>query len=93
MVKRTKMAKVPDYGKLLTEIKGCIAQARTRATLSANAEMICMYWDIGRLIAHRQQSQGWGASVIPRLSRDIKNDLPGIKGFSERNIGRMIGFY
>jgi len=33
--------------------------------------MILMYWDIGRLIDERQQREGWGVKVIPKLSRDI----------------------
>lgn len=60
--------------------------------MSANAEMILMYWDIGRMIDERQRFEGWGAAIIPRLSRDIRNELPDIKGFSERNIGYMIRF-
>jgi len=36
---------------------------------------------------------GWVAAVIPRHSKDIHNELPEIKGFSERNIGRVIAFY
>jgi len=31
--------------------------------------------------------------VIPRLARDLQNDLPEVKGFSERNIGRMLAFF
>jgi hypothetical protein len=61
--------------------------------MSASAEMIMMYWDIGRMVEERQHLEGWGAAVIPRLSRDIHNDLPEIKGFSERNLKRMIRFY
>ncbi len=45
------------------------------------------------MIEERQQRDGWGTAVIPRLSQDIRNDLPEVKGFSERNIGRMIAFY
>lgn len=81
------------YGSLLTEIKDRIRQAQTRAALSANAEMIAMYWDIGRMIQQRQQMEGWGAGVIPRLAADLKNELPEEKGFSERNIKRMLRFY
>jgi predicted nuclease of restriction endonuclease-like (RecB) superfamily len=33
-----------------------------------------------------------GTKVIPQLSRDIRNELPEVKGFSERNIGYMIRF-
>jgi hypothetical protein len=34
-----------------------------------------------------------GAGVIPRLARDLHNELPEEKGFSERNIKRMLAFY
>jgi predicted nuclease of restriction endonuclease-like (RecB) superfamily len=81
------------YGKLLTEIKDRIRQGQTRAALSANAEMIAMYWDIGRMIHQRQKEKGWGAGVIPRLAIDLKNELPEVKGFSERNVKRMLRFY
>jgi predicted nuclease of restriction endonuclease-like (RecB) superfamily len=82
-----------QYGELFTQIKTRIRRAQVKATLSANAEMILMYWDIGRMIHNRQQHEGWGAKVIPQLSQDIRNELPEIKGFSERNLKRMIAFY
>ena len=82
-----------QYSQLLTQIKDRILRAQVKATLSANAEMILLYWDIGRMIHERQQREGWGAKVIPKLSRDIRNELPEIKGFSERNLKRMIAFY
>ncbi|MGO8752994.1 MAG: PDDEXK nuclease domain-containing protein [Thermoguttaceae bacterium] len=78
---------------LLNEIKKRIQQAQTRAMLSVNVELIQLYWDIGQIIAGRQQQEGWGAAVIPRLARELANELPEEKGFSERNIGRMIAFY
>lgn len=81
------------YRDLLGDIKRRLRQAQHRAALSANAELIQLYWDIGRLIATRQQAEGWGAAVIPRLAADLKNELPGQKGFSQRNIGRMVAFY
>lgn len=80
------------YRDLLGDIKTRVRQGQRRAALSANAEMIHMYWDIGRMIAARQEKEGWGAGVIPRLAVDLKNELPEQKGFSERNIGYMIRF-
>ncbi len=81
------------YAELLGQIKQRIRQGQTRAVLSTNAEMISMYWDIGRMLHERQQQEGWGAAVIPRLSRDIRNELPEVKGFSERNIKLMVQFF
>ncbi|MBN1423282.1 DUF1016 family protein [Candidatus Fermentibacteria bacterium] len=77
---------------MLQDIKGRIRAAQLKAVMSANRELILLYWDIGRMIAERQEEQGWGAAVIPRLSHDIRSELPEVKGFSERNIGYMIRF-
>ena len=81
------------YRDLLGEIKSRVRTAQHKAALSANAEMILLYWDIGRMIAARQEKEGWGAGVIPRLAVDLKNELPEEKGFSERNIKLMVQFY
>ena len=80
------------YGALLADIKTRIRQAQNRAALAVNAELVRLYWDIGRLILARQHQEGWGAGVIPRLARDLRNELPEVKGFSERNIKRMVQF-
>ena len=87
------MSEIILYGNLLKDIKKRIQQAQAKAILSVNAEMILMYWDIGRIIAGQQQKEGWGTGVIPRLSRDIRNELPEQKGFSERNINFMMQLY
>ena len=84
---------VAIYRDLLADIKARIRAAQHRAALSANAEMVLLYWDIGRLIAARQEHEGWGAGVIPRLAVDLKNELPEEKGFSERNIKLMVQFF
>ena len=81
------------YSELLSEIKARVRHAQQRAVLSANAEMILMYWDVGRMIASRQEREGWGAKVIPRLAVDLKNELPEEKGFSPANLKRMVRFW
>ena len=47
---------------------------------AVNAELVRLYWDIGRLIDQRQQTEGWGASVIPRLAAELRNELPRREG-------------
>lgn len=80
------------YLDFLTQVKTRIQTSQVRAVLSVNAELIYLYWDIGRMIDEKQKAEGWGAGVIPKLSKDIRNELPEVKGFSERNIGYMIRF-
>src|SRR5437868_3309112 len=90
---KTKPPVPTDFPKLLKEIKSRIQQSQTRAVLAVNAELVRLYWDVGQLLAARQSQQGWGAAIIPRLSLELKNELPEIKGFSERNIDRMVAFF
>jgi len=88
-----KPAKADGFAVLLSEVKQRIQLAQTRAVLAVNSELVRLYWDIGRIIDLRQKREGWGAAVIPRLAQELKNEMPELKGFSERNIGRMIAFY
>ena len=81
------------YRDLLAEIKVRVRKAQHRAIQSANAEMIWMYWDIGRMIAFRKDKAGCGAGVIRKLSIDLKNEMPEEKGFSETNLKRMVQFH
>jgi len=82
-----------QYPGLLADIKQRIGQVQTRAILAVNTELIRLYWEIGQMLDARQKTEGWGAAVIPRLALDIRNELPEVKGFSERNIKRMLAFY
>lgn len=81
-----------SYRQVLTDIKQRIRHAQTRAVMAVNAELIRLYWEIGALIDARQQQEGWGSAVIPTLVRDLHNELPEEKGFSERNIKRTLAF-
>ena len=81
-----------NYPLLLADIKIKIREAQVKATLSANAQMIRMYWDIGNMISQKQKIEGWGASVIAKLSKDLKIELPELRGFSERNLKNMLRF-
>jgi predicted nuclease of restriction endonuclease-like (RecB) superfamily len=81
-----------NYAALLADVKARIQHAQTRAVLAVNAELVRLYWDIGRVLDAKQAEEGYGTGVIPRLARDLKNELPEVKGFSERNLGYMIAF-
>jgi hypothetical protein len=63
---------IHTYKNLLGDIKQRIRSAQIKATFAANAELIALYWDIGQMIALRQKQQGWAASVIPKLSKDLR---------------------
>jgi predicted nuclease of restriction endonuclease-like (RecB) superfamily len=81
-----------NYQSTLADLKQRIANERLRVTLSANAAMILLYWDIGQTILTRQDQQGWGAKIIDRLSEDLKEAFPEMNGFSPRNLKYMRTF-
>ena len=81
-----------DYAEALGVIKRRIQEERLRVVLTANAAMILLYWDIGRMILERQERAGWGAKVIDRLAADLREAFPDMKGFSPRNLKYMRAF-
>ena len=81
-----------EYGALLSDIKHRIANARLQVALSANSAMVMLYWEIGRIILQRQAAEGWGSKVIDRLSADLRDAFPDMKGLSPRNLKYMRAF-
>lgn len=81
-----------SYAATLTEIKQRVQQSRLRTVLAANAAMVAAYWEIGQVILTRQQSEGWGAKVIDRLSADLRAAFPDMQGLSPRNLKYMRSF-
>lgn len=82
-----------SYATLLKQVKARVALAQKKAIYAANEEMLTMYWDIGKLLSESQKQIGWGNNALERLSKDLKNDYPKVKGFSPRNCRCMIQFY
>ncbi|MGF6998283.1 PDDEXK nuclease domain-containing protein [Paraburkholderia sp. GAS32] len=78
-----------DYIAWLTGLKSRVEQARQRAALSVNRELVSLYWQIGREILERQRRQGWGAKVVDQLARDLRLAFPDMRGFSPRNLKYM----
>ena len=80
------------YTSFLDEVKARIRAAQVKAALAVNAELVLLYWRLGRDILARQKKEGWGAQVIDRLSADLRAAFPEMKGFSPRNLKYMRAF-
>ena len=89
MSKGTIPALPEGYADWLTQLKGDITQARQRAALAVNAELVQLYHRLGGEIQQRQEAHGWGAKVIERLARDLKDAFPEMKGWSASNLKYM----
>ena len=53
-----------DYIEWLNNIKSKIRITQIKAALSANSELIRLYWGIGKDIFEKQEIQGWGNSIV-----------------------------
>jgi predicted nuclease of restriction endonuclease-like (RecB) superfamily len=90
----------PDYGEWLASLKQRIRSARHRAVMAMNEEQIRLYHSIlvprgyanGCDILERQNRQDWGSKVINRLSADLQESFPEMKGLSSRNLHYMRRF-
>ena len=70
-------------------VKKQIQNAQYKAILSANRELILLYWNIGNVII---ENSVWGNKFIDNFARDIKLEFPNTKGYSVRNLRYMRKF-
>lgn len=81
-----------DYSDWLATIKTRVVDARERAVLAANAELVRLYWQIGHDILESQAQHGRKANVVDRVARDLHAAFPGTRGFSRENLKYMCAF-
>lgn len=81
-----------EYQTFLSEIKQRYQSAQLKAAYAVNHEMIQFYWRLGKLILEKQTKSTWGTGFLEQLSKDLRIDLPGTKGFSVSNLERMRKF-
>lgn len=87
------MSVLSDYTETLKTLKNAILSSRYRAAVLVNQELLGLYFSVGQLISEKIKQEKWGAKVLERLSEDLQNELPGLKGFSATNIKRMRQFF
>jgi predicted nuclease of restriction endonuclease-like (RecB) superfamily len=88
------MSSIPtDYPSFIEDLKIRIRAAQIKAVLSANRELVTLYWSIGRDVFNKQKNDGWGSKIVDRLASDLHHEFPEMEGFSRTNIYRMRAFY
>ena len=76
----------PEYRQFIEQLKARVLSARLCAARAVNCDLILLYWDIGRGIVEKQQTLGWGESVVEMVAADLQQAFPGTTGFSPRNL-------
>lgn len=83
----------PNYSKAIQLIKGAILKSRYRAAALANRELLSLYYGIGKYISENSRQYFWGTGAIETISKQLQQELPGLRGFSEGNLRKMRIFF
>lgn len=81
------------YDNNFNKIIELIEYRKSNAFLKINEELILLYLDIGNYLYNLQQNSKYGDKITFKASEFMKNNYPNIKGFTKRNIERMVQFY
>lgn len=89
----TKLTQEAAYRDWLASIKGRIHATRMKVALSANSELIALYYELGARISEREATARWGSSFIDAFSKDLKAAFPDVGGFSAKNLRYCRAFF
>lgn len=70
-----------------------IEERKNNAYRKVNEEMILLYLDVGKFLYELKQNSVYGDKIITKAAEFMKNNYPNIRGFTKRNIERMVQFY
>ncbi len=76
-----------------SNIISIIESAKQRAMKAVNAELINMYWEVGKYLSSLVEDSSFGDKVIDEIAAYIAENNPVIKGFNRRGLYRMKQFY
>jgi len=82
-----------EYLNAVKAIKQAILESRYRAARHVNKEVLALNYGIGRFISINSRSAKWGSNAIAVISSLLRQELPGVKGYSEASIKMMRTFY
>ena len=82
-----------NYDKAVSAIKAAILQSQYEAARSVNEKQLMLYYGIGKYISLNSRKGFWGKGAIDTISERLQKELPGLRGFSARNLKYMRKFY
>ena len=88
----TALTNSQDYRCLITSLKQRYLSARLKAAQSVSRELLQFYWSVGHDMYERQWENTYGSAFYKTLSRDLRRELPDVKGLSEINLRYMTQF-
>ena len=66
---------------------------RVNAYKKVNEEMVLLYLDIGKFLYDLKVNSEYGDKIVKKAAEFMQNNYPQLRGFTKRNLERMIQFY
>ena len=82
-----------EYLQAVKDIKSAILKSRYAAAKQANKELLKLYYSVGGYVSAHSRDGYWGSNAIETIAKGLQQELPGLRGFSARNIKNMRMFY
>ena len=82
-----------QYRDAVEAIKTTILQAQYTAAKGANAQQLQLYYAVGGYVSVNTRNGAWGTGALKVISEQLQRELPGLRGFSERNMYYMKTFF
>ena len=82
-----------EYIQAVKDIKSAILKSRYAAAKQANKELLKLYYFVGGYVSAHSRDGYWGSNAIETIVKGLQQELPGLRGFSARNIKNMRMFY
>ena len=82
-----------SYTTAAEQIKEAILSSQYTAAKQVNTVQLSLYYGVGRYVSQNTRKGVWGTGAIKAISEQLHKELPGLRGFSERNIKNMRAFY
>ena len=75
-----------DYCQWIGELKMRYRATQIKAAVAVNSALIEFYWNLGKDISEKYPGEVYGSKFFEKLSADLRQALPGVRGFSKVNL-------
>jgi predicted nuclease of restriction endonuclease-like (RecB) superfamily len=79
--------------KSFVEVVEMIQSAKQTVMQTVNSQLVELYWQVGAYISQKLEQSEWGDAVVQQLADYLARTQPGLRGFTQRNLFRMLKFY
>ena len=87
------MGEKKNYDEAVEIIKTAILRSQYDSASYSNGNLLALYYGVGKYISLNSRKGFWGKGAIDTISERLSKELPGLRGFTSRNLRYMRTFY